>query len=421
MSKKPSKAILPNKLFLDFFDEVAKDDFMGSRLFKKFAHRHTNFTRNLPSFTTITAKDIRFVDGAMEKICRSMTDMVCKNPSYQIAAHKIARSLLTALSKRTGGDWARFVTIHTDVMQVCLVAKLYSVAVALADVPLVGVSLRRYAPSGVGGVSLSNQAVPSDSMEPVDEATNKILSLDLQRYYYYAGIAYCGVKRFHDAKDAFAQCLALPSRVFGSVHGVAQTKFAMVSLICQRSISRLPRYTSTVVGRSVVSEIYKDLESAFQNQENSGDLMSLSSNATFAADDNAGLMEHVLTAYAKNKVVKLTGTYVTLGLGEIAKAANFGNAQNAEMQLLKLINDGEVKARVDQRAGSVRFLSDSEASGDDPNAIVYKIEAEIDRVAEVAAKLREFDTKLSTSKPFISRLVLRQTGSFGSGAGDAFM
>jgi len=51
----------------------------------------------------------------------------------------------------------------------------------------------------------------------------------------------------------------------------------------------------------------------------------------------------------------LTDTYLTLSLNDLAKATNVKSSQEAEKILLRMIENGEIKAVMDQEKGMVSF------------------------------------------------------------------
>jgi len=56
--------------------------------------------------------------------------------------------------------------------------------------------------------------------------------------------------------------------------------------------------------------------------------------------------------------LKLTDTYLTLSLNDLAKATNVKSSQEAEKILLRMIENGEIKAVIDQEKGMVSFKED---------------------------------------------------------------
>ncbi|XP_071706216.1 COP9 signalosome complex subunit 3-like [Rutidosis leptorrhynchoides] len=62
----------------------------------------------------------------------------------------------------------------------------------------------------------------------------------------------------------------------------------------------------------------------------------------------------------KRNIQRLTQTYLTLSLQDIANTAQINTPKEAEMRVLEMIEDGEIFATINQKDGMVRFLEDPE-------------------------------------------------------------
>ncbi|KAM0068354.1 putative proteasome component (PCI) domain, winged helix-like DNA-binding domain superfamily [Helianthus debilis subsp. tardiflorus] len=62
----------------------------------------------------------------------------------------------------------------------------------------------------------------------------------------------------------------------------------------------------------------------------------------------------------KRNIQRLTQTYLTLSLQDIANTAEISTPKEAEMHVLQMIEDGEIYAAINQKDGMVRFLEDPE-------------------------------------------------------------
>lgn len=348
-------------------------------------------------FDACDQEAIRWSDEQVEGISRIASDSCAKRglgPSLQLSG-----ALLVALRKRTSGHWGELTTIHTDLLQVCLVAKLYSLAAQVTDARGTKVCPRR------GTASL-----PST------------LALDLQRFFYYSGIAYCAQQRFKDASHAFCECLTLPAGSLGAVHLEAYKKYVLTSLISHGKVLPLPRYTPNAVRTAVSTadksepdpiRAYHQLAKAFAKRDQGVELQKVTKEkaavSDYEASGNAGLVKYVIQAYWKSTVQELTGTYVTMGLADISKAIQ-QPVDGAELEVLRMILDRDIRARIDQSTGTVRFLSESEDVEEQSKA-VRKIEAQIAQVMQVTEEVQALDKRLGTSKDYISKRVLRGGGS----------
>ncbi|KAG6756241.1 hypothetical protein POTOM_039666 [Populus tomentosa] len=90
-------------------------------------------------------------------------------------------------------------------------------------------------------------------------------------------------------------------------------------------------------------------------------------------DNNLGLVKQVISSMYKRNIQRLTQTYWTLSLQDIAKIVQLSSLKEAEMHVLQMvvfyaiildakltIEDGEIYATINQKDGMVRFLEDPE-------------------------------------------------------------
>ncbi|KAL6539118.1 hypothetical protein OROGR_011767 [Orobanche gracilis] len=80
----------------------------------------------------------------------------------------------------------------------------------------------------------------------------------------------------------------------------------------------------------------------------------------FETDKNLGLVKQVLASMYKRNIQRLTQTYLTLSLQDIATIVQLNSPKVAEMHVLQMIQEGEIYATINQKDGMVRFLEDPE-------------------------------------------------------------
>nr|XP_034922498.1 COP9 signalosome complex subunit 3-like [Populus alba] len=78
----------------------------------------------------------------------------------------------------------------------------------------------------------------------------------------------------------------------------------------------------------------------------------------FESDNNLGLVKQVISSMYKRNFQRLTQTYWTLSVQDIAKNVQLSSPKEAEMHVLQMIEDGEIYATINQKDGMVRFLED---------------------------------------------------------------
>lgn len=69
-----------------------------------------------------------------------------------------------------------------------------------------------------------------------------------------------------------------------------------------------------------------------------------------------GLVKQVLASLPMRTIQRLTQTYITLSLADIAKAAGLSGPQEAEAVILRMVACHQVFARINDRDGMVTFM-----------------------------------------------------------------
>ena len=131
----------------------------------------------------------------------------------------------------------------------------------------------------------------------------------------------------------------------------------------------------------------------------------------------------MVAALVRHSVRKLTSTYITLSLKDIAASAGLPSPAAAEALLRKMIAAGEISAKINQESGMVRFGEDdgdgaaeqaaagtghggssSSAGGSAGTAALLRtLEQHITEGVAVSERLRTLQQHVLTSAEYISR------------------
>lgn len=112
-------------------------------------------------------------------------------------------------------------------------------------------------------------------------------------------------------------------------------------------------------------------------------------------------------------VVKLTRTYVTLSLADIATEAGLSGAEEAESLLLRMIHAGEISARIDRVQAMVHFSVAGESLGH--GAMKQQLENRLEQLSGFAQKLRAMHDELVGDTVFIHKSMERGSRLGSSG------
>ena len=194
----------------------------------------------------------------------------------------------------------------------------------------------------------------------------------------------------------------------------------LVSLLAEGSVPALPKYTSTAVTRNVKGAAgpYHALETAFLSRK-ADDLASClaSHEAGFRTDGNWGLCCQVAAALPGRLVQRLTSTYLTLPLTDLATSAGLGGPRDAEALILACVDAGQVFARIDARAGLVAFREEPEQFC--TRAVASRLGAQLDAIVALAQRTRVLDEALQTEPAYVSTALQLERHAAQPGPGAA--
>ena len=122
--------------------------------------------------------------------------------------------------------------------------------------------------------------------------------------------------------------------------------------------------------------------------------------AVFTKDSNLGLVKQTVPAAKRLSVKRLTQTYLTLSLADIASKTGLA-ADKAEATILDMIEKGEVYASINQRDGMVSFLDSPERY--DSAESVNLLHAKIEESFGMSKHVRELSEHISTQKEYIKK------------------
>ncbi|KAG6659680.1 hypothetical protein CIPAW_03G052200 [Carya illinoinensis] len=266
--------------------------------------------------------------------------------------------MLTGVRKVKGSS-EYLTTLHPEFLLLCLLAKCYKTGMSIVE----------------------------DDIFEVDQPR------DLFLYCYYGGMICIGQKRFHKA-------LAL-------LHNAVEAykKYIMVSLIHHGQFSTsLPKYTSSVALRLLKNfcQPYIELENSYSTGKIAELEASIQTNREqFESDNNLGLVKQVASSMYKRNIQRLTQTYLTLSLQDIANTVQLNSSKEAEMHVLQMIQDGEIFATINRKDGMVRFLEDPEQYK--TCEMIEHADSSIQRIMAPSRKLTAMDEQISCDPLYLAK------------------
>ncbi|GAB2229736.1 hypothetical protein Droror1_Dr00013988 [Drosera rotundifolia] len=318
------------------------------------------------------AEQVRLVPEKFITVCKRLKEQVLQleTPVTGVAP------MLTAV-KKLQTNTARLTPLHPEFVLLCVLSKFYKYGLNLLE----------------------------DDIFEIDQPK------DLFLYYYYGSIVYIGVKRFEKALELLHNVFTAPMQNLNAIAVEAYKKYILVSLIQHGQLpAALPKYTSSVAQRNLKSyaQIYLDLATSYSNGKKSELETYVESNKeSFEHDNNLGLVKQVVSSMPKRNIQRLTQTYLTLSLQDIANTVQLNSSKEAEMHVLQMIQDGEIYATINQKDGMVRFLEDHEQYN--TCEMIEHIDSSIQRVMALSRKLTSMDESMSCDPLFLGKVGRERT------------
>lgn len=313
-----------------------------------------------------SAEQIRLAPDKFISVCKSFKDQVME---LQVAIRGVA-PLRTAIRKLQT-SYEHLTTLHPDFLLLCLLSKCYKAGISILD----------------------------DDIFEVDQPR------DLFLYCYYGGMINIGLKRFHKALECLHNVVTAPMTSLNAIAVEAFKKYVLVSLIHNGQVPSFPKYTSGTAQRNLknYTQPYIDLANCYVTGKFSELETSIQTNIEkFQADNNLGLVKQVLSSLYKRNIQRLTQTYLTLSLQDIAGAAQLKTPKEAEMHVLRMIQDGEIFATINQKDGMVRFHEDPEQYK--TCEMIEHIDSSIQRLMGLSKKLSSIDEHISCDPAYLTKI-----------------
>ncbi|XWS40614.1 hypothetical protein CRYUN_Cryun17cG0010900 [Craigia yunnanensis] len=316
--------------------------------------------------SSCVSEQIRLAPDKFTSVCKRFKDQVLllEEPLRGVAP------LLTAI-KKLQSSTEHLTTLHPEFLLLCLLAKCYKTGLSVLE----------------------------EDIFEVDQLR------DLFLYCYYGGMICIGQKRFRKALELLHNVVTAPMSTVNAIAVEAYKKYILVSLIYNGQFSTsLPKYASSVAQRNLKNLClpYIELANSYSN-EKIADLETYvqANKEKFECDNNLGLVKQVVSSMYKQNIQRLTQTYLTLSLQDIANIVQLNSPKEAEMHVLQMIQDGEIYAMINQKDGMVRFLEDHEQYK--TCEMIEHIDSSIQRLMTLSKKLTVMDELMSCDPLYLSK------------------
>ncbi|XP_039348071.1 COP9 signalosome complex subunit 3 isoform X2 [Mauremys reevesii] len=211
------------------------------------------------------------------------------------------------------------------------------------------------------------------------------------------------------------QAITTPAMAVSHIMLESYKKYILVSLILLGKVQQLPKYTSQIVGRFIkpLSNAYHELAQVYSTNKPS-ELRNLVNkhSETFTRDNNMGLVKQCLSSLYKKNIQRLTKTFLTLSLQDMASRVQLSGPQEAEKYVLHMIEDGEIFASINQKDGMVCFHDNPEKYNNP--AMLHNIDQEMLKCIELDERLKAMDQEITVNPQFVQKSMGSQEDDSGS-------
>jgi len=315
---------------------------------------------------------VRLAPVKLIMICRRFTDIMLD----QGTPMRAIQPLRQALNKLRPGSEV-LTPLDADFLQVCLLAKDYRAALPV----------------------LAEEALAIANPEEHNFKTK-----DFLRYYYYGGMIYVGVKQYGKALDFFRLGFTAPAVVLSAIMVECYKKYVLVSLLHAGQVAAVPKYTSSIVQRHLKGTCpqYQEFANAYStNSTDEVHKVAAEHHDAFQKDGNFGLVKQCIQALYRSNIKRHTRTYLTLSLDQIATSVKLSGPKEAEKYVLRMIENGEIFATINQKDGMVSFNDDPEEYND--NKMLNQLDSHIKRSIQLAQRVRAVDQEISASTQYLQK------------------
>lgn len=129
--------------------------------------------------------------------------------------------------------------------------------------------------------------------------------------------------------------------------------------------SRVFSAVSGVVSRFLKQPLpaYDAIVKAFTLNDKTGLVAAMESGAEqLNQDQNFGLAQRALEAHTRHQLKRLSATFISLSLTDVARRAELPSAAAAEQYLVQLSSEGEISVRINATTGFVTFEEETSAA-----------------------------------------------------------
>uniref|UniRef100_A0A1L8DTA1 COP9 signalosome complex subunit 3 n=1 Tax=Nyssomyia neivai TaxID=330878 RepID=A0A1L8DTA1_9DIPT len=336
-------------------------------------------------------EQIRFSPQTFGELCHLFTDYLVK---HQIPCIQGIPILAQAIDKIRLFD-TQLTAIHADLCQLSFCAKVFSPVLKFLDTDITAIA-------------------------STDDSNHDAKYFLL--YYYYGGMIYTAVHNYERALYFFEVAVSTPALAMSHIMLESYKKFLLVSLILHGKIMPIPKYSSQVIARFMkpLSHAYHELANAYATASSEETRNVINKyRETYRNDNNLGLVQQVARSLCKKNIQRLTKTFLTLSLADVASRVQLSGPAEAEEYILNMIKSGEIFASINQKDGMVVFKDDPEKY-DSPDMFL-KVQDDMARVMELNKQIIKMEEEIMLNLLYVKKSIGNQDDDIITGHSKSFV
>ena len=235
-----------------------------------------------------------------------------------------------------------------------------------------------------------------------------ITAQDILMYHYYSGLLWAGLKEWSKATASLLFCLLHPAQVTSGIQIEAYKRLILIQLLMDGKMKPLPKSLGPVVSKTLKhgTILYSELSRIYE----SGQVVKFqqkieADHQLFEKDGTVGLVKQCLVSMVTFKIQKLTQTYLTLSLDDVARSIGPEALEvigDPERHILKMVELGKVYALIShQDNGKVSFKERPEDY--DTIETSKKLDQQIQALFLMGQKVQGLNKEIGLSKDFLAR------------------
>jgi len=324
-------------------------------------------------------EQIRFSPNSLSELCHVLSKELVKRGQ---AIRGI--TMLTRAVHKLQPTPSSLTTVHCDLAKLCLVSKCFGPALVILD-------------ADINHISKENGLFDA---------------VYLLQYYYYGGCIYTALKQFERALYFFEIAVTCPTAAVSHIMLEAYKKYQLVGLLVHGDKPKafkenlaLPKYTSPIVNKFLkpLCSAYGEVVTAYQSN-NASELRGVVTKyqELFTTDNNMGLVNQVVSSQTKTNIRRLTRTFITLSLADLATRVGLDTPQQVEKEIVCMIEAGTIHATISQADGMVRFDTHPESYASP--AMLRVLEEEVKMAISLDKQVVTMEEEMMVSPAFVKKM-----------------